>query len=504
MNARDMMDGWSVYLNQIPNLLFALLVLLIGWLVAKGIGKGVEAALKKTSLDNKLFSGAGKEKRKYSIEFIIGKIVYYILLIFVWIIFFNMLNLSLIAQPLVNMVSIITSAIPNILKAALILLLAWVVAIALRFLFTKGASMIHLDRKLVNWKMATNELEAGSKVNNIAKAIFYFVLLLFLPGVLGALQLEGISEPFSNALSAMLAFIPKLFAAALIVFIGWMIAKLVRDILTNFLKSTGVDKLGQRFEILRNGEDTSLSSMIGNIVFILILIPTIITALEKLELRGISDPAIAMLQDVLTLIPNIVVAIILLLIGIWLGKWVEKLVTQMLWRVKLDNISTHIGMGSLNSAQPKYSLSQIVGMLAKVVVILIFTAEALQIVGLDFLVSLASGVIAYLPMLFAAIFILGIGLYLGQLIERVLQNTVKHNYSRTLAAIAKYTIFVITVFMALDQLGVAHSIVNAAFILILGGLALAFGLAFGLGGKDFAAKYLSKLDNKLDKENRNL
>ena len=99
------------------------------------------------------------------------------------------------------------------------------------------------------------------------------------------------------------------------------------------------------------------------------------------------------------------------------------------------------------------------------------------------------------------LFILGIGLYLGQLIERVLQNIVKHNNSRTLAAIAKYTIFVITVFMALDQLGVAHSIVNAAFILILGGLALAFGLAFGLGGKDFAAKYLRKLDDKLDKEN---
>ena len=104
-------------------------------------------------------------------------------------------------------------------------------------------------------------------------------------------------------------------------------------------------------------------------------------------------------------------------------------------------------------------------------------------------------------MLFAALFILGIGLYLGQLIERVLPNIVKHNNSRTLGAIAKYTIFVITVFMALDQLGVAHSIVNAAFILILGGLALAFGLAFGLGGKDFAAKYLGKLDDKLDKEN---
>lgn len=501
MNVNDMVDGWSVYLNQLPNFLLALLVLLIGWLIAKGIGKSVEAGLKKTSLDNKLFSDFGK--RKYSIEFIIGKIVYYTLLIVVWIIFFNMLQLSLIAEPLVTMVSIIASAIPNLLKAAFILLLAWVVAIALRLLFTKGARLLHLERKLVKWKMATNEGEANNKINGVAKAVFYFVLLLFLPGVLGALQMEGISEPFSHTLSVMLAFIPKLFAAVLIVAIGWLIAKIVRDILTNFLKSTGTDKLGQRFEFVKNGEEISLSSMIGNIAFILILIPTIITALEKLELKGIADPAIAMLQDVLTLIPNIVVAIILLLVGVWLGKWVEKVVTQMLWRLKLDSVSQQIGIGSLSSAEPKYTLSQIVGLLAKVVVILIFTAEALQIVGLDFLVTLATGVIAYLPMLFAAIFILGIGLYLGQFIERVLQNVIKHNYSRTLAAIAKYTIFVITVFMALDQLGVAHSIVNAAFILILGGLALAFGLAFGLGGKDFAAKYLRKLDNKLEEENKN-
>ena len=499
MSLKDMTDGWYIYTDQIPNLLLALLVLLIGWLVAKGIGKGVAAALKKTSLDNKLFSDFGK--RKYSIEFIIGKIVYYTLLIVVWIIFFNILHLSLIAEPLVKMVSIMTAAIPNLLKAALILLFAWVIATLLRLLFNKGAAMFHLERKLVKWKMAKSELEADNKLNSVSKAIFYFVLLLFLPGVLGALQMEGISEPFSNALSTMLAFIPKLFAAALVVFIGWLIAKIVRDILTNFLKSTGTDNLGQRFGLKKNVEETSLSSMIGNIVFILILIPTIITALEKLELRGIADPAIAMLQDVLALIPNIAVAIILLLVGIWLGKWVERMVTQMLWRLKLDSVFHQMGIGSLTPEQPKYTLSQIVGMLAKVVVILIFTAEALQIVHLDFLVTLATGVIAYLPMLFAALFILGIGLYLGQLIERVLQNIVKHNNSRTLAAIAKYTIFVITVFMALDQLGVAHSIVNAAFILILGGLALAFGLAFGLGGKDFAAKYLGKLDDKLDKEN---
>ncbi|WP_040207221.1 mechanosensitive ion channel [Neobacillus jeddahensis] len=497
MNVRDMMAGWYIYTDKIPQLLLALLVLAVGWLIAKWLGNIVEAGLKKTSLDNKLFSSLGN--RTYTSERIIGKIVYYTLLVIVWIIFFNMLHLSFIAEPLVRMVSMMTAAIPHLLKAALILLFAWVAAMALRFLFKKAATFVRLQYRLVKWKMAPGEQEAYRKVDGLAQAIYYLVLLLFLPAVLSALEMEGVSEPFSHVLATMLAFIPKLFAAALIVFVGWIIAKIVRDIVTNFLKSIGIDRLGERFGLMKNGEEaTSLAAVIGHIVFILIMIPTIITALEKLALTGISAPAIAMLDKIVTLIPNIVVAVLLLLVGIWLGKWVEKLVSQMLWRLRFDSVLHQIGLGTLTPEPSKTSLSQLVGILAKIVVVLLFTVEALQIVHLNFVVTLATGVIAYLPMLFAAILILGVGFYVGHLVERLVKSLVKHSQARTLAGIAKYTIVVITVFMALDQLGVAHSIVNAAFILILGGLALAFGLAFGLGGKAFASKYLEKLDDKID------
>ena len=497
MHVNEMMMGWSSYFQDLPNLIMALVVLLVGWLIAKWIGRGVEAALRKTSFDDKLFSKFGK--RKYSSETIIGKIVYYLLLVVVWTIFFNMLCLSFIATPFVQMLSTITAAIPNLLKAALILLFAWVVAFLLSNLFTKAAARFNLENHLVKRKLAKGEIDSMNKVNSISKAIFYFVLLLFLPGVLGALHMEGISKPFAQTLSVLLAFIPKLFAAALIVFIGWLIAKIVRDVLTNLLTNVGLEKVSQRlgFDQSVDGR-ASLANIIGNIAFILLLLPTIITALEKLDLKGVSEPAISMLRAVLSMIPNIAVAVLLILAGIWLGKMVEKIVTQMLWRVRFDSLFHRMGVGSLTPDASKTTLSQLVGLLAKIVVVLLFTVEALQIVHLNFLVTLATGVIAYLPMLFAALVILGIGLYVGHLVERILQNVLKHTYSRTLAVVAKYAVFTITIFMALDQLGVAHSIVNAAFILVLGGLALAFGLAFGIGGKDFAAKYLRKLDQKLE------
>lgn len=497
MTLRDMMAGWYIYTDRLPNLIFALLILVVGWLVAKKLGKIVEAALRKTSFDDRLFSNFGN--KRYSSEKIIGKLVYYLLLVFVLIIFFNMLSLSFIASPLVNMLSSITGAIPNVLKAALILLFAWVVATVLRKVFEKGAAATHLSARLTNWNLVKTELAGREKVAQIANALFYFVLILFLPGVLGALQIDGVSEPVEGILASFLSFIPKLFAAAIILFIGWLIAKLVRDIMTNFLKSIGTEKLSERLGITRQ---LDLAGVAGNIAFILILIPTIITAMEKLDLEGVSAPAIAMLHKVVALIPNIVVAVILILAGIWLGKWVETFVAQMLWRLRFDYLLHQMGIGSLTPQQSKYSLSKLVGFLVKIIIVLLFTVEALQIVRLDFLVTLASAVLAYLPMLFAALVILGLGLYLGNLADRIVRDVVKKSYARTLALTAKYVIFAVTIFMALDQLGVAHSIVNAAFILLLGGLALAFGLSFGLGGKEFAAKYLRKLDNKLDENMR--
>jgi hypothetical protein len=145
------------------------------------------------------------------------------------------------------------------------------------------------------------------------------------------------------------------------------------------------------------------------------------------------------------------------------------------------------------------NLSGLVGRIVQIIIVFLFTVEALQIVKLDFLVALAAGVLAYLPHVLAAVIILGAGLYLGNLVKNIMSNVLSDNF-QVLATITKYAIIALSFFMALDQLKVADSIVNLAFMLILGGLALAFGLAFGLGGKEFAAKYLSKIDRKIEEE----
>lgn len=139
-------------------------------------------------------------------------------------------------------------------------------------------------------------------------------------------------------IQSVLSFIPKLFAAALIVLIGWLVARLVRDIVTNFLASIGTERLAARMGLSIYLKDTSLSAIIGTIVYVMIFIPVIISALDRLDVAGISEPASAMLHTVFTMLPNIIIGIVLIIAGIWIGKWVNSIVSGLLHRKPVSTL----------------------------------------------------------------------------------------------------------------------------------------------------------------------
>lgn len=502
-------DSWMAYLGRLPDLLLAILVLLIGWLIASLVSKAVKKALHKTDFDNRVArwmkpdsDGDQIEKTrssKYSSEEIISKVVFWILMAVAIVMFLNMLSLPYVAQPISNALGVIAAAIPNLLKAALIAAVAWLIASGLSILVKKLGQNTAFERLLNRWKLTREPGQSNKAVLSASKAVFYLTLLLFLPAVLAALGIEAISEPLEGMLSGFFAFLPKLLGAAIILFVGWIVAKVVKEILVNFLQSIGTDRLASKLGAERALDKTSLSQIIGTIVYVFILIPVVISALETLDINGISEPAIGMLGQIMDMIPNIIVAIILVAAGLWIGKWVKHAVTSLLERVGFNGIFHKIGLGSLHKSDQTLTISQIIGYAAQIVVVLLFTIEALQLVNLESLVSILSVVLAYIPMVLTAVLVLGIGFYAGDLVKRVVMSMVKQETEgKLLGNIAKYTIITLAFFMALDQLGVAKTIVNAAFILILGGFTIAFGLAFGLGGREAAGRTLNKLSRRME------
>ncbi|MBH0159410.1 mechanosensitive ion channel [Fictibacillus sp. 26RED30] len=502
-------DSWMAYLGRLPDLLLAILVLLIGWLIASLVAKAVKKALHKTDFDNKVTRWMKPDihedqveqtrTRKYSSEEVISKVVFWILMAVAVVMFLNMLSLPYVAQPISNALGVIAAAIPNLLKAALIAAVAWLIASGLSILVKKLGQNTRFERVLHRWKLTRDPRQSDMAVFSASKAVFYLTLLLFLPAVLSALGIDAISEPLEGMLTGLFAFLPKLLGAAIILFVGWLVAKIVKEILVNFLASIGTDRLASKLGAERALEKTSLSQIVGTIVYVLILIPVVISALETLDINGISGPAIGMLGQIMDMIPNIIVAILLAAVGLWLGRWVKQAVTTVLERMGFNGIFYKMGLGSLHKTNQTFTISEIVGYAAQVVVVLLFTIEALQLVKLESLVNILIVILAYIPMVLTAVLILGIGFYAGDLVKRVVQSMFKQQTEgKLLGNIAKYTIITLAFFMALDQLGVAKTIVNAAFILILGGFTIAFGLAFGLGGREAAGRTLNKWSRKME------
>lgn len=163
--------------------------------------------------------------------------------------------------------------------------------------------------------------------DTIANALYWFIFLLFLPAILSTLNLEGTLEPVQTLLDEILAILPNILGAVIIGVVFWFVAQIVRRIVTNLLAATGIDSFAERFGLSATGTGRqSLSSILGTLVFVLILIPGAIAVLEQLQIQAISNPAIAMLNQVLELLPKLFAAAVVLafstlqvaLLPIWL------------------------------------------------------------------------------------------------------------------------------------------------------------------------------------------
>ena len=481
------------FLSWLPDLLIGLLILLVGFIVAKIIEGTVYKLLRKFRVNERL----GTTESKWNIEKILSKVVFWGIMLLALIMFLNVMNMSLIATPFVSIYSGFADAILGILKAAVILFIAWILALVVKKFILMAGNRLKLNKYFVKAGVSAEEANKSKWIENAANIAFYLILLLFMPAVLHALGLSGVSGPFEGLLQGFLNFIPKLVGAALIFAVGFIVAKIIRVILTKFLESIGTDRFADKLQLSSFLKGTSLSKLVGTIVFILIMIPVTISSLEALDLRGISEPAIGMLHDIVGMLPKIVIAVVLVLVGILLAKWIKGVVISLLENLGVNSLFGRMGVRSVKPSMP--SLAEIIGTIVQVVVILLFVVEALQVVNLHFMVTLATGIFAYLPMVLAAVVILAVGFWLANLAERFVGSvmTKPSGAPHVLRYVAKYAILAFAFFMALSQLGIAPAIINAAFILILGGVALAFGLAFGLGGREHASRYLSEMESSL-------
>lgn len=382
------------------------------------------------------------------------------------------------------------AGLPNLLAAVILIIVALVVASLVRTLIKKGARKLKLETKLGSKKET-----ADQTIEMIGNLGYILILLLFLPGIFEQLGLTQISMPILGMLNSLLAFIPSIIGAVLILALGFYLAKLIKELLVAFLHRVNIDRFQKKLGIKGDENSVQLSDAIANVVYVLILIPIIIASLNTLRITVITEPAVAMLNSIFLMIPNILAAIVILIIGIFLAKLVANLIYSLL---EGSGLSDRVADMLQSTAAYRLNLAKIISEAVRWIIILGFLVEAFNIIQLGILNQIGTAIIAYIPRVLAAAVIL-LGAYLlGQLAKRFLNDTFEGAH---LAGIMiNGTIMTVGVLAALSQLGIATNFLLPLFLIVIGALGLALAISFGLGGRDFARGRLAKLETKLDEQ----
>ena len=476
---------------QIIQIAQALIVLVLGWLVALAVASVVRGALRRTTIDNRLAKWAlGDEKGEgFDVERWVGKIVYYIVLLFVLVAFFNILNLTVVSEPLTNLLNKVFAYLPQVAGAAILVGLAWLMATVLRRIVRGALDFAKLDEK-VGGQAGIEEDKKPALSKTLADAVYWLVFLLFLPNILGTLQLEGLLEPVQGLIDRILQFLPNILAAAVILAAGWFIARIVQRIVTNLLAAVGIDQLGERVGLAPALGTKRLSGLLGLIVYVFILIPVLISSLNALALEAITRPASEMLGSVLDAIPSIFAAGLLLGLAYVVGRLVSGLVANLLAGGGFNSVLVRLGL-SKDATEGDRSPSGVVGTLILVAIMLFASIEAAGLLGFANLSTLLSNFVGFAGQVILGLIVFGVGLFLANLAADTIRSSSAQQAS-LLAMAARISIIVLSGAVALRQMGLANEIIELAFGLLIGSIAVAIALAFGLGGREIAAKQIEE------------
>jgi len=377
-------------------ILKALAILVVGWIVAKGVSIATKKLLDKTELDNKLAAKiTGGKTAGVALEAGVGRFVYWLIMLFVLMAVFQSLGLTVVTEPINAFLTKIVAFLPQILAAGVLVVIAWAVASLLRVVVANLLGAFQLDQKLSD--KAGKEMTKVSLASTLADAVYYLIWLLFLPQIIDALRMEGLS-PVKQMVGQILGFLPSLFGALIIFALFYVVSRIVQRLATSLLSSIGFDSLPE-----------------------------------------------------------------------WLGVGPAR-----------------SGAGSS---------SAIAGYVILAILLFLGAVQAFKTLGLETVSSLAEQLLAGLFNIVIAVVIFGVGLFLSRVAYKAISPT-GDGSSALLGNVARIAILIFTGAMALFRAGLASEIVTLAFGAVIVGLALAAALAFGLGGREEAAKAIADWRSK--------
>lgn len=471
--------------SQIPHLLGALAIFVVGWLVAVSIRAGVRRLLGAAGLNRRF---AGLTSSEIDLEGAFAIALFWVVLLLTLIAVFNSLDLAVVSGPFAALTTEIFQYAPRLLSALVLGLVAWLLASIIRTATTKLLGKTTLDEKLAE------HASMAPIADSLAQALFWLVILLFLPAILGVLSMEGLLDPLRAMVAKVLDMLPNVFAALIVGGIGWIVATVLRNITTNLTRTAGIDQFGSRAGL---GQSMQLSRLIGLLVFVVIFLPSLISALDALKVEAISGPATDMLAMMMQAVPDLIAAGLILVVTWVVASFASQLLGSLLAALGFDTLPARI---NLAHAFEKTTASTFVGRIVFFFAMLFASVEAAGKLGFSQVSDVVTTFIRFGGDILLGSTILVVGFWLANIAHAAIDNASGAD-SKGLARIARYAILALVTAMGLRAMGIADDIVNLAFGLTLGAIAVAIALSFGLGGREAAGKLMEHWLAKLRRDN---
>lgn len=410
---------------------------------------------------------------------------------------------------------------PRVLAAAIILLLGYLIARAVKWAIASVVNKTPLGRHANDPKHHDRHPSTiGAQIGNAA---FWLILLVAVMLAAQPLGLASATSPINTMLSDFGAAIPNIIGAVLIFFIGYIIATVAKKATEAAMTLAHAERLTARLGIAQTSA-ASLPKMVGSIVFALIIIPVAIAALEKLNIRSISDPATAMLRLVLDAIPHVLAAAIIVALAYAIGRFASQLITGFLSGMGFDEALQSMGLfpstgassggssrvrvssavtttdanGNTVVTSPATSTSGssmstpsgIVGTVVMIAAVMFGLTEAFRQLNFEYGSRIILQILSLLGSVVFGAVIIAASVAIANFVSRIVASSTGPGFASTAVKVA---IIVLGTAIGLRFMGLADDIINLAFGLILGAAALAGALAFGLGGRQAAAKITDQM-----------
>ncbi len=367
--------------------------------------------------------------------------------------------------------------------ALLIIIVGFFLAKLISGLIRKVLGKTNLDERL---SKLLGQDSAGAE-KGIATFVFYLMMLFIVVFALTQAGEEEAVAPLQGILTQIFEFIPRLLAAAVIGFVAWIVATLVKNILVGLLTASKVD------ERLGMEETKPITNGVGMIAFFGIILMMIPNALKALEMTEISEPIGNMIDQIFDYIPNLFSGIILFAIGYLIAVIVQKVLSNILSSIGVDTLPSKLGYqgGDLIAGKP---LSLVISYVAMATILVVIGAQAIATMQLGFISDLAQDFVPGYFRILAAIIIFAVAMYVANIVGQLIEP-----HSAFWAKYARIAILVFLGAVALQKANISsltndtfQMLITAAIIASAFALGVGGAIALGLGGRE---KAKSVLDN---------